>query len=190
MKQETVNMLIEFEEAPSIYGSFKQRVLATIIDGLVLLPLTVIDWFNKSDWKSQLLLTLVFIIGISYKVFLEYKFGATLGKMSMKLMVVNKELHRVNLNQVLIRNIFDIFSRIFFFIITLIIYRSEGFGEITSNHEYVTFSHKLFNTRLYLLVFTLIIIIEIIFILSDKKKRALHDRMANTFVIRTTNNRT
>ena len=187
MTQETENILSEFDESP-VYGSFQDRLFASLIDGLILLPLAAIDWFNKSDWKSQVLLIVVFAIGVLYKVFFEFKFGATIGKKSMKLIVVNKEFNYVNFKEVLVRNIFDIIWRTFFFIISLIIYRSPEFGNITSNEEFMKSSNNLININPYLLIYTLITITEIIFILTDKKKRALHDRLGDTFVIE--NNRT
>ena len=176
--------LTEFEARPSIYGTFKQRALASLIDGLILTPLIVIDWFNKSDWKSQILLTIVFLVGVIYKPLLEFKYGATIGKKSMKLVVVNKDLQKVNLKEVLIRNIFDITSRIFFFGATLMTYRADGFMNVTSNSEFVIFQKTIINMNPYLLFFSLITVIEIVFILSDKQRRALHDRMGATFVIK------
>ncbi len=176
--------LTEFESAPSIYGTFKERALASLIDGLVLIPLTVIDWFNKSDWKSQILLTIVFIVGLIYKPFWEFKFGATIGKKSMKLIVVNKAYHKVNLKEVLIRNIFDITSRILFFVAMLVTYRSDGFISVTSNREFVAFQKTIINMNPTLLFFSSITVIEIVFILSDKQRRSLHDRMAATFVVK------
>ena len=176
--------LNEFESTPFLYGTFKDRALALLIDGIILLPLIVIDWFNKSDWKSQILLTIVFLVGTIYKPLLEFKYGATIGKKSMKLIVVNTDYQKVNLKEVLIRNIFDITSRIFFFGARLMTYRSNGFVNVTSNREFITFQKTIVNLNPYLLFFSLITLIEIIFILCDKQKRALHDRMGATFVIK------
>lgn len=176
--------LTEFESTSFLYGSFKDRVLASLIDGLILLPLSVFDWFNKSDWKSQILLTTVFLVGLIYKPLLEFKYGATIGKKLMKLVVVNRDHQKVNWIEVLIRNIFDITSRIFFFGATLMTYRSEGFINVTSNQEFVNFQKTIINLNPFLIFFSLITLIEVVFILSDKQKRALHDRMGATFVIK------
>lgn len=184
MNHETDNVLTEFEQATTIYGSFKQRTFALLIDGIILLPLAAIDWFNKSGWKSQLLLITIFLIGLLYKIFFEYKYGATIGKRTMHLIVVNKDLLPVNLKEVLVRNVFDITWRTIFFIINVITYRSAGFTNITSNEQFVAFQKDLINVNPYLLVYFLIIMIEIVFILTDQKKRALHDRMGDTFVIK------
>jgi len=177
-------MLNEFENVQAVYATFKERALAILIDGLVLIPLAAIDWFNKSDWKSELLLMVTFIAGASYKNFFEYKYGATLGKKAMKLRVVNRGLHRVDLNEVLVRNIFDLAWRAFFFILSLVIYRNAAFSTIHSNKEFVDFSNNLLNTNPYLLMYSVLIMIEIVFVLTDKKRRSLHDRMGGTLVIK------
>jgi uncharacterized RDD family membrane protein YckC len=179
------NMLTEFEVSPSVYGTFKERAFASLIDGLILLPLVAIEWFNKSTWKSLELLIIAFLVGLTYKLFFEYKYGATIGKKAMKLKVVNKEFTAVGLKEVLVRNIFDIGERTFMFVIAVIIYRSPGFNAISTNKEYADFSNTLINTNSYVLGFTLLTVIEVIFILTDQKRRALHDRLGETFVIKT-----
>ncbi|MEO6734558.1 MAG: RDD family protein [Ferruginibacter sp.] len=184
MNKETENVLSEFEQVTTIYGSFKQRTFASLIDGLILLPLVAVDWFNKSGWKSQLLLIATFLIALLYKIFFEYKYGATIGKKAMQLIVVNKDLLGVNLKEVLVRNVFDITWKTIFFVIDIITYRSTGFINVTSNEQFVAFQKNLINVNPYLLVYFLVIIIEVVFILTDKKRRALHDRMGDTFVIK------
>jgi uncharacterized RDD family membrane protein YckC len=184
MTAPTQNILTEFEAAPSVYGTFKERAFASLIDGLILLPLVAIEWFNKSTWKNLELLVVTFLTGLTYKLFFEYKYGATIGKKAMKLKVVNTAFLPVNLKEVLFRNIFDIAERTFFFVIGVIIYRSPEFNTISSNKEYTDFSKTLINTNLYVVVFTLLTIIEIIFIVTDKKRRALHDRLGETLVIK------
>ena len=183
----TADSISEFEPTPSRYGTFKDRALASLIDGVIFIPLIVIDRFNKLDWKSQILLTIVFLVGVIYKPLLEFKYGATIGKKLMNLIVVNKNHQKVNLKEVLIRNLFDITSRMFFFGATLMTYRSDGFMNITSNREFVIFQKTIINMNPYLLFFFSITVIEIVFILSDKQRRALHDRMGATFVIKDKN---
>ena len=188
MDQEIDSVLNEFEQTETLYGTFKDRALALLIDSLILLPLAAVEWFNKTTWKSQPLLIIVFFIGLLYKPFCELKYGATPGKMSMKLLVVNKCFLKVDFKEVLVRNIFDIIWRIFFFITTLLIFRNPEFVNVSSNHQFLELQKNLIDMNPYLLVYSLLIIIEIIFLLTDKSKRALHDRMGETFVIKQPNN--
>jgi hypothetical protein len=45
----TENVLNEFEETASPFASFKDRAFALLIDGLVLLPVTAVMWFDNSN---------------------------------------------------------------------------------------------------------------------------------------------
>ena len=69
MQEEPIHILTDLEQEYAIYGSFKQRALASLIDGLILSLLVVVDWFNKTSWKSQLLLTAMFLVALLYKTF-------------------------------------------------------------------------------------------------------------------------
>lgn len=184
MLQATENVLNEFEEIPSSYGTFKDRVFALLIDGLVLLPVSIIIWLDKTTWKSQLVLIIVALIEVLYKPFCEYKYGATIGKRAMKLIVVDKSFLKAGLKEVVIRNIFNIVWGIFFSGITLLIFRNAAFASVSSNAEFTLLQNKVFNINPYLVVYCMLIIAEIIFILSDNSRRALHDRLGGTFVVK------
>jgi uncharacterized RDD family membrane protein YckC len=178
------HVLTEFESTTSVYASFKQRALALLLDGLILSPLAVIDWFNKTGWKSPMLLFIVFAVGLVYKPFLEFKKGATIGKQAMNILVVNNSGSQLSVQQAVLRNIFDIAFRTFTFIATLIIYSSAGFSSIITNNDYILFQQTIINFNPYIIFYMLIVIIEIILVLSDKARRSLHDRIGNTYVVK------
>jgi uncharacterized RDD family membrane protein YckC len=129
----------------------------------------------------------VALIQLLYKPFCEYKYGATIGKRAMKLLVVNKVFTKAGLQEVVVRNIFNIISGIFFSGITLIVFNTPAFAAVKSNAEFVQLQNRMFNSNPYLIGYTILLIAEIIFILSDKRRRSLHDRMGGTFVIKQTN---
>lgn len=182
---EPENLLQEFESGHSVFGSFRDRFLASLIDGLVLLPLVLVDWFNKSSFKILPLMVITFLIGFLYKLLFELKYGATIGKMALKLKVVNKEFQRVNLSEVVLRNIFDIGQRVFFFVVTLSVYLGEDFDSIRSNAEFVAAQNQVINIMPFLFGFTILSVIEAVVLLSDKKRRAMHDFIGGTFVVKT-----
>ena len=179
------DVLREFELGHSVFGSFKDRLLASLIDGLVLLPLVLVDWFNKSSFKILPLMVITFLVGFLYKLLFELKYGATIGKMALKLKVVNKEFQRVNLPEVVLRNIFDIVQHIFVFVVTLTVYLGEDFGSIRSNAEFVAAHNQVVNMTPFLYGFTILSVIEAVVLISDKKRRAIHDFIGGTFVIKT-----
>ncbi len=83
------NLLDDIVQVDVRYSTFGQRFLALLVDGLVLAPFLLVDFYNKTTWKSLALLMIVFIIMLVYKPFMEAKYGATLGKMALGLTVVN-----------------------------------------------------------------------------------------------------
>jgi uncharacterized RDD family membrane protein YckC len=178
------HVLTEFESTTSVYATFKQRAFALLIDGLILSPLAVIDWFNKTGWKSPILLFIAFAIGLVYKPFLEFKKGATIGKEAMNISVVNSGGSQLSIQQAALRNVFDIAFKTFTFIATLIIYSSAGFSNISTNEDYVRFQQAVINFNPYVIFYMLIFIVEIILVLSDKARRSLHDRIGNTYVVK------
>lgn len=182
---EPENLLQEFESGHSVFGSFRDRFLASLIDGVVLLPLVLIEWFNKSTFKILPLMVFTFLVGFLYKLVLEYRYGATVGKMVLKLKVVKKKFQQVNLAGVLLRNIFDIGQRVFFFVVALIVYLGEDFDSIRSNAEFVAAQNQVVNMMPYLYGFSILSVIEVVVLISDKKRRAIHDFIGGTFVIKT-----
>jgi uncharacterized RDD family membrane protein YckC len=87
------------------YGEFLERLIAIIIDGIIIGIITlilsfIIDWF----WANLL----GFVIGLLYFWLLEANNnGQTLGKMAMKLRTVNeKTLETATIGEYLINNLF------------------------------------------------------------------------------------
>jgi uncharacterized RDD family membrane protein YckC len=183
MNPET-HVLTEFEETTSVYGGFKDRLFALLLDGLVLSPLILTDYLNRTGLKSIFVLTLVFIISLAYKPLLEFKYGATVGKKALKLLVVNLEQGNISLGQAVLRNIFDIVSRCLTFALSLTIYTSTGFSSVTTNTEYARLQTATFNIIPYTFLYLALYIAEIILLQTDKKRRSLHDRIAGTYVVK------
>lgn len=178
------HVLTEFEQTTSVYASFKQRALALFLDGLILSPLAVIDWLNRTEWKSVILLFIVFAAGVLYKPFLEFKKGATIGKQALNISVISSAGTPVTIQQAALRNIFEITMRVLTFAVTLMVFVSAGFSSVTTNAEYVALQNNIANMNPYLVVYFLLILAEIILVLSDTKRRALHDRIGDTLVVK------
>lgn len=185
MNQDTENLLNDFEEIPTVYGNFKQRAIAILLDGLILAPFAVLQYFNQFTWKSELILTTIFVIELVYKPFMEFQYGGTFGKMIMKLKVVNIKFLKADLKQVSIRNIFGIAGSIYSFVSVYMLFKTVEFATVTTNQQFEELQKKSTNLNAYLLIYFVIWLAEIIFLLSDDKKRSLHDRMGDTLVIKT-----
>lgn len=179
-----VNVLTEFEEPEVIYATFWNRFWALLIDGLVLLPLALVDLYNETTLKNSTLIVIVALVGLIYKPFCEFKYGATIGKKAIKILVVNKQFQNPGLREAISRNIFDIGERVFALIIALMVFNLPAFKNASSLNKYDTLENTVFNMNWYLFAIFIIVLVEIICLLSDKQKRSLHDRIGETFVVR------
>lgn len=169
-----------------IYATFWERFFALLIDSLVLMPIIIMAVINEITWKDLIIFLILFLITWTYKSFCEYKYGATIGKMVLKLIVVNKYFQKATFKEILLRNIFFIIGDLVSAIAILYIFNSPEFQNATTLKEYFSIpvgrefrsGHSLFDIILYS--------IEIILLLNDKQRRALHDRIGNTYVIKKT----
>ena len=81
------------------YAGLWIRVGAALIDILVMIPLFVISYYNQIDMKSLVLLYILTVLSALYKPLMEWRYGATLGKMACKIKVVNEKLKPISIDQ-------------------------------------------------------------------------------------------
>jgi uncharacterized RDD family membrane protein YckC len=172
-------------EADIVFAKFGSRFGASLIDGVIIILVNLpITYLNVTQWKIPTVYILTSLILICYKPFLEYRYGATLGKMAVGIVVVGYQFQKVTLREELRRVSFYIVPNIIQEIMTLKIYFSDDLkriGSYSDYNNYVTGS----NPALFILniiVFALLVADCIVF-LSDGQNRSLHDMYAGTFVI-------
>jgi len=184
MDNQPQDLLDQFEDEAVEYAGFWQRFLALIVDGLVLLPIGILENYIRSESGVPQLILVSSLIGLAYKPFMEFKYGATLGKMALKIVVVNKQHQSPSLSNVLLRNIFDIGERLVYLALAVF---SFGAAELTTRGRFAPFASIEDGLTVYSWLSFLpaiIVIVEIIFLLTDDRRRALHDRIGQTFVIK------
>lgn len=166
------------------YSGFWQRFGAVVVDWLVLVPVTLgITYFNTSSWKNSVLLVLISIISTGYKPFMEYQYGATLGKMALKLRVRNLEFEEASLTEILLRNIFHIVPAVISLLFTLAMYSDSDFKSVSGLMEFGVFSQRYAWLQYINYAFGFIGIVDAIMLLADERNRSLHDRIGGTVVI-------
>lgn len=163
------------------YNTGLRRLGAAIIDTLVFAPLIIADKLIRDTFENKigilLWLTIITAITILYSVYFHLKFGQTVGKMVAKVKVVDiSETKNISLKQALLRDsvyiIFEIIRLGYF--ATLIM----KFLMPTSNllEDYDDFG----------MIISLVWVgLELTSMLTNSKKRAIHDFLAGTVVIRT-----
>jgi uncharacterized RDD family membrane protein YckC len=96
---------VEFELASSV-----QRMLASLIDVLILLLYIVVVLFAFGNFKMLEQFTLLGLVikipFVIYFPFMEFAFGRSLGKMAMGLRIVSMEGERTGLREIMIRWVF------------------------------------------------------------------------------------
>jgi uncharacterized RDD family membrane protein YckC len=152
------------------YQTFWRRFWASLIDSLILLPLTWLAAFVFS-FIGVLAPLLAGFVSVFYYVLMHFYYGQTVGKMALKVKVVDDFEAPINLGQSLLRNLPQLFPVMF-----AVSFSTAG------------------NTSDVLLVFlvtviqgflTMFSLADMIVCLANEKRRALHDFIAGTVVIRT-----
>jgi uncharacterized RDD family membrane protein YckC len=166
------------------YGGFWPRFGALLLDGLILAPITFgIMYFNIIAWKSSLLMILLTLISIAYKPFLEYSYGATWGKMALKLKVVNLQFERASLQEILLRNVFHIVPSLITLFFSIGLYNDPEFESVTGFMQYSAFTRNFPILQYISYCSGAITLIDAIVLLADTQKRSLHDKIGQTYVI-------
>jgi uncharacterized RDD family membrane protein YckC len=177
------NSLFEREKPSITYGGFWQRFGALIIDGMIFWPITLgLTYFNIT-WKSSVVLIMVSLVGLGYKPFMEYVYGATWGKMAMKLVVKNRDFEKAELGDILLRNIFHIVPLVIQLFFTVRLYSDPSFESVSGWSEYSAYIASASLLTYVNFAGGFIQIVDAIVLITDKQKKSLHDKIAGTFVI-------
>ncbi|MDG1476566.1 MAG: RDD family protein [Vicingaceae bacterium] len=165
------------------YAGFWIRFGAALIDVLVMIPIIAISTYNQFEMKSIVLLYALTVLSALYKPLMEFKYGATLGKMACKIKVVNEDLNPITIDQGFGRYIPWGISVVLQLMAASYIFSDPGFNSADTYMEIglIAQNSPIANiSNIYNIVF-LVIIGSLIF---DKKSRGFHDKIAKTTVIK------
>ncbi|MBB6218716.1 putative RDD family membrane protein YckC [Anaerosolibacter carboniphilus] len=152
------------------YVGFWKRVLASILDIIILSP--VLFFYMKHyiyfmENKLFLPVLLYTILSYCFQVFFQVRYGGTPGKLITKIRIVNDNGQYISVLQSLTRLSPQLVSTILSFIANFFILNG------------------VVNRILLLIVnlFTFFFLIDVLAVVFNKKKRAIHDYIANTYVV-------
>lgn len=163
-------------------AGFWIRAGAYIIDILIFLPIGILGYWNMVSLKSTVLLVLMNLPGLIYKPFMESFFGATLGKMSCKIKVIDDNGKKLSL--------FSAYLRFFPFLLStgvnlagqLILFLSPQFKSAKSMLE-ISQAQQESSLAVIIYPVSILVLVECIFAAFTFRKRALHDMMAESFCV-------
>lgn len=161
------------------YTTFFPRLVALLIDSFIMLPLIIFDdWFHKAEFPMMFFyfwIPLSTFISPVYTILMHGKYGQTLGKMYMNVKVVKaKSEENISFAQALLREIPFVLLKI---------------GAIALNIMFFGDNPDSERLQIPLGVFGFFVFTwysaDIIVFLFDNKRRALHDFIAGTVVVKT-----
>ena len=161
------------------YKTGLKRFGAAMIDGVIFMPVVFIqNWlFDITESLAIKIGWTIFVLFLSffYSIFLHYKYGQTVGKWITGVKVLNiDELKTMTFKQCVLRDSFYLITEV----LALLYFTYMFFG--SSQHAKLFDNYREFNTY-PTLIWTLL---ELISMLTNSKRRAVHDFLANSVVIR------
>lgn len=165
-----------------IHATFMQRMYAFIVDCLVFIPLNLLSNYNTMSIKSLTLSVAITVVWWFYKPLMEWKFGATVGKMALKIRVVDEDLKAISFNQAALRFLPYFAVSLSFLFSTIALFGLDGFYEAKTIEAFQALEpemSRLDTTQLTVFFF----IFSCSSIMLDEKKQAIHDRISKTYCI-------
>ena len=174
-----------------VYAGFWQRLGAGIIDALIYAPifwLLTLLYQSSINWLLLALFISTFFYTI-YNVFFHYKFGATPGKLALGIRVTQPNGSKITLKQAFLRSSVDLYLAILFMITELIALSTMNINYFNALpqqygvrsdyiYSYIPNGFQILEYINYIWVSS-----EVISVLFNERKRALHDFIAGTVVI-------
>jgi len=164
------------------WAGFWIRVAASLIDFMVYIPVMALSMYNINSIKNlplQLLLTL--ILGI-YKPLMEYKFGATLGKMGVGIKVVDLNFNRISALQAIKRYFPWLISHIISIYGTIVLFQHPDFLSTTNWIEVGNLQNDILSKGLNY-AGSGITLVSCLVVAFTATKQGLHDMLAETYCI-------
>jgi uncharacterized RDD family membrane protein YckC len=165
------------------YQTFWRRLGASFIDGLIFHPLNLL---NKHIWEHQIDHSVIFLLTWYlaymllfrlYSILLHGWFGQTLGKMACGVIILDVSEHKkLSMFQAIKRDILPVITFFIYAAIFTPLILQKNFPVLW---EEAPVTHKI-------LIYSILIwtILELITMLASKKRRALHDFIAGSVVVK------
>jgi uncharacterized RDD family membrane protein YckC len=162
------------------YATLWRRFCARWIDGLIFLPLSLAYVYGFSQSQSVPVRVFTWAIyysaGLMYSIWMHGKYGQTLGKMACKVIVLDVSEQPLTMRQAVLREIFQV--AVWFIGLLDEIPRVIQGNSILTIKSLTALEQVIWYSSLAWFA------IEVITMLANRKRRALHDFIAGSVVVR------
>jgi uncharacterized RDD family membrane protein YckC len=162
----------------SIYRTFWARFWAGVVDGIVFMPIIYIDRliYSNVHWNGVLVIWFVFASSLPYlyNVLMHGKYGQTVGKMATKVKVVDVSLAKLSMRQAFLRD--SVYIALTTVTVIIGIPWIIGGGNPYQNPNTVSAMILAYASLAWFVV-------ELVTMLTNSKRRALHDFIAGSVVV-------
>jgi uncharacterized RDD family membrane protein YckC len=167
------------------WAGFWIRAGATMIDLLILIPILGIYFYNLLSLKILFVQLLIILLMMVYKPWMEFKYGATLGKMALNLKVVSTDFKALTLSQAIIRYIPWMAGSLISIYSSVLLFSNPDFMASDSWMYAASLQQSVLpDSVTYLNSFaSLFLLASIIVVAFTHEKQGIHDIIAKTFCI-------
>lgn len=166
------------------YKTFWPRLAAALIDGLVLMPIGIVMGFvYKTGLPVVVYLALIldYVVIFAYSIYLHGYYGQTIGKWVMKVQVLSIDETRLSMRQAFLRDSLPISLNV--------VYLLFAIGPVFSGISPDSREFKQHIPAVILNVGLVVLLLELFTMLTNQKRRSLHDFIAGSVVVRCSNPR-
>ena len=172
---------MELEE--KAYAGFWIRVSAAVIDIMVYIIPAILIMLCVYSWKNLTLMLILNLALMTYKPFMEFKYGATFGKMALNLKVVSIDYQPMTFPQSLIRSLPWLLSATISIYAEIALMTHPLYNETVGFLQIAQLQQEVTPNTIQTIV-TLFFLITVLTVAFDKQKRGLHDMLAKTYCLK------
>lgn len=164
------------------FAGFWDRFFASLIDGLIFIPVSGLAFYNGMKLQSLPLALVLGVLFIIYKIYMEGTKGATIGKRTMGIHVVTTDYTPINSNISVQRNILFALNSLTGLVSTIMVFKAIKGFEGSSIMDMLSYQNE-YGFQLDAIM-GIIVFISGLWIAFDKQKQGLHDKIGKTYVVK------
>ena len=177
------NDLQKTNEEPEVeWAGFWVRVGASLIDFFVYLPFAGLSFYNLNNSKNLYLQLFCLLVMMLYKPLMEFRYGATLGKMAVGIKVVSNDFQSITLPQSTLRYLPWLVGQVISLFTAILLFQHPDF-EYTSGMTELGYLQNEIISPLIRMLSSVFLLVSCLVVAFSENKQGLHDMIGSTYCI-------